>query len=138
MLKRRSVPEGIDIMTKGVTSSTVAATGRLVTMPHENLGSRFNFQLEVLQGVPPHEKEGRAIPASFFGGRAEPLRTKYTKADRNSVSIEDLIPIQPGDGLWLLHQIVLQIYPNGGELYCGNPTHRPGSGDNSIWAQLVK
>lgn len=75
------------------------------------------------------------IPASYYA--ANPSRVLPSimmlneKAKRN---IRALLPVYPGDYMWLIHKFLESVYPQGGEIFMSNPSEDLSG--NSMWTKL--
>ncbi|THY86493.1 hypothetical protein D6C95_07577 [Aureobasidium pullulans] len=66
---------------------------------------------------------GSIIPASYFtGGLSRPLPVCLMYNANAKKAIRDILPVYPGDALWLLHEFWTECYPEGGEVKLTNPS----------------
>lgn len=89
------------------------------------------------QQAPPQIEPGEAvIPASYYSSgssRALPPVSSWGKKAKSAA--HDLLPVYPGDSMWLLHKFLEDAYPQGGEVYFSNPAE-DWSG-NDVWIKLA-
>lgn len=81
-------------------------------------------------------KEMKAIPREYFTSglaRALPLCTTYSGSAKTAVW--NLLPIYPGDALWLMHRFLDAEYAHGGLVRCTNPAK--DSTGNSVFSKLT-
>jgi hypothetical protein len=76
------------------------------------------------------------IPAEYFtnAGPSRPLPTCISYTGNAKRAVSGLLPVYPGDGLWLLHEFFSEYYPQGGEVRVTNPSEDPDA--NSAFRRL--
>ena len=152
------VHEGVDIRNANGTSLGSNSISRLVTMPlagltlalqgHVEKDAFFelwqqqtgeSFEDALFTDRDPAQQTSTAdkiYPKSFFAGRSEGLDTGARKSAATRVlRMQALLPLQPGDALWLLDRFLTQHYPQGGEINACNPATFPAA--DSVWTKLT-
>jgi len=85
----------------------------------------------------PAAKSAQIIPRNFFEKsqqRALPVVT-YNIMEPHQTAMLKLVPIEPGDELWLMDQFYAWAYPNGGQFDLARPTLR--GRETHVWSNLA-
>lgn len=150
------VPNGIDIRDSMERSLGVAA-GKKVTVPLAdllNMVDFFTFKIEFWKlwehqtgrkvtdiintatGTETDSGTSSTLPVAFYRGRQEALRIAVGVKRGLKEALAALIPIQPGDGMWLWWRFLEEEYPGEGELDTTNPLAYRGMA--SVWGNLAE
>ena len=92
---------------------------------------------EVILRIGPASKNEQFISADYYTSgptRALPLCHVYSGSAK--LAVQNLLPVYPGDSLWLIHKFLEAIYPHGGLVKCSNPD-KDRTGE-SVFSKLSK
>ncbi|KAK5198636.1 hypothetical protein LTR92_001107 [Exophiala xenobiotica] len=76
----------------------------------------------------------KVLPKAFFEGESHALENRG-RIQSNVKAMQQHLPAQPCDALWLLDKFLEQEYPQGGGVDCANPTIMPTA--PSVWTKLA-
>ncbi|KAH0382755.1 hypothetical protein KCU92_g5931, partial [Aureobasidium melanogenum] len=76
------------------------------------------------------------IPAEYFTGRTpRPLPVSLNYNANAKKTVRGLLPVYPGDGLWLFNEFWTDTYPQGGEVRITNPSE--DTSGESVFSKLA-
>ncbi|KAJ9661081.1 hypothetical protein H2201_006630 [Coniosporium apollinis] len=146
-----SVPEGLDVRNTFGKSLGVSPPGA-VTVPLQTLllslqtnpmKKDFLRLWELRTGLVVNQVLGLNVnrsstkfPTSFLQGHQASLPLIYNLNSKAKTTLQSLVPVHPGDTLWLVHAFLSEEFPEGGEVDCGNPTIDPQS--PSVWTKVER
>ena len=93
--------------------------------------------LQLYKAIFPYTVEtSSSIPSWYFEGRRAPLPLMFNLNTKAKDSLTALLPIQPGDALWVVNEFLAVEYPNGGEVDARHPNGDPHS--TCLWKKLER